>query len=209
RRVDVPAFDITDRVELAGMSGTPEGDRWALIEHPAHRKCQYRFAKALSRQLLEFADRSEILAEALILEFRVDFAEIIAVELGFQGHPSAQETTTERSVAQDRQSSADSVRQHIRLDGTLKEVVWRLHGVELGVSAEHTHLGWRKIADADRPNLTLAAQVFHRPRGLCNRGLKVRPMHLIEIDDISAQPSQRILDFLADASGAGITIDGT
>ena len=99
RRVDVPAFDISDRIELAGMSGTPEGDRWALIEHPAHRKCQYRFAKALSRQLLEFADRSEILAEAFIPEFRVDFAEIIAVELGFQGHPSAQETTTERSVA--------------------------------------------------------------------------------------------------------------
>ena len=40
-----PAFDISDRVELAGMPGTPEGDRWALIEHPAHRKCQYRFAR--------------------------------------------------------------------------------------------------------------------------------------------------------------------
>src|SRR6185312_9090434 len=92
-------------------------------------------------------DRSEILAEALILEFRVDFAEIIAVELCFQGHPSAQETTTERPVAQDRQSSADSVRQHIRLDCTLKEVVWRLHGIELSLGPEHSHPGRRKVAD--------------------------------------------------------------
>src|SRR6201997_549176 len=162
------------------MPGTPEGDRWALIEHPARRKRQYRFAKALSRQLLEFADRGEILAEALTLEFRVDFAKIIAVELGFPGHPSAQETTTERSVTQDRQSGADSVWQHISLNCTFKEVVWRLHGVELGVGAEHAHLDWRIIANTDGPNFTLASQLFHRLRGLCDRCLKVRPMHLVE-----------------------------
>jgi len=38
--VDVPASDISDWLELAGMPGAPEGDRWALIEHPAHRKRQ-------------------------------------------------------------------------------------------------------------------------------------------------------------------------
>ena len=61
-----------------------------------------------------------------------------------------------------------------------------LHGVELGVSAESTHLGWRKITDADRPNLALAAQVFQRPRGLRNRCLEVWPMHLVKVDDIRA-----------------------
>ena len=34
-------------------------------------------------------------------------------------------------------------------------------------------------------------------------------MHLVKVDDIRAQPSQRILDLLADASGSGIAIDGT
>ena len=48
RGVNMPAFDITDWVKLTRVPSTPEGDRWALIEHPAHRKRQYRFAKAFS-----------------------------------------------------------------------------------------------------------------------------------------------------------------
>jgi hypothetical protein len=141
RRIDMPAFDITDGVELAGIPGTPEGDRWALIKHPAHRKCQYRFAKALSRQLFEFIDRREILRVAVALEFRIDITEIIAVECGLHGHPPAEETTTQRAVTQDRQSSANGIGQHVSLDVALKEVVGRLHSVELGVSTKHPHLG--------------------------------------------------------------------
>ena len=91
----------------------------------------------------------------------------------------------------------------------LKEVIGRLHGIELGLGPEHTHLCRRKVADADRPNLALAPQLLQRPRGLRNRRLEVRPMHLIEINDISAQPSQRILDLLADASGTRVAIDAT
>jgi hypothetical protein len=34
-------------------------------------------------------------------------------------------------------------------------------------------------------------------------------MHLVKVDDVRAQSSERILDFLADASGAGNAIDGT
>jgi hypothetical protein len=46
-----------------------------------------------------------------------------------------------------------------------------------------------------------------RPRGLCNRCLKVRPTHLVKVDDISAQPSRRILDLLSDAGRTRVAID--
>jgi hypothetical protein len=117
----MPALDISDRLEVTGMRGTPEGDRWALIQHTARRKRQDRFAAALCCQLFEFAHRSEILTEALSWNFGSTLRRSTA-KLGFEGHPFAEEPTTECSVTQDRRSSADSVWRDIRLDCTLKEV---------------------------------------------------------------------------------------
>ena len=136
---------------LARIASTPQGDGWALVEHPTHSKRQDRFTEPFVRDPFQLVDRSQILTEALTLEFQIDFAQIVAVEFGIRSHSSAQKTTTERAVAQDSKSCTYGIGQHIRLDCTLKQIVRRLHGVELGVSAEHTHLSRRKIADADRP----------------------------------------------------------
>ena len=144
---------------VARMSGTPQGDRWTLVEHPTYRKRQDRFTEALSGRLFEFVDRSEILGEACTLEFRIDLPQIIALELGISGHPPAEETTTERAVAQDSQSGVLGIGQHVHIDLTLKEVIGRPHGIELGVGPEHTHLCRRKVADADHPNLALAPPI--------------------------------------------------
>jgi hypothetical protein len=103
-----------------GCLAPQRADRWALIEHPAYRERQHRFAKAFVCQLLEFIDGSEMLRVALTLEFRIDLAEVIAVEFGICGHPSAQETTTERAVAQNSKARTCGVGQHVVLDFPLK-----------------------------------------------------------------------------------------
>jgi hypothetical protein len=58
----------------------------------------------------------------------------------------------------------------------------------------------RVVADADRPDFALAAQVLQRPRGLRKGRLEVGPMHLVEVDDVGAQASERILDLPPDPS---------
>jgi hypothetical protein len=93
-----------------------------LIEYPTDRKRQHRFVEAFVCQLLEFIDRSEILGVALALEFRIDVAEIIAVEFGIRGHRSAQKTTTERAIAQDSKSCTRGVGQHVVLDFALNKL---------------------------------------------------------------------------------------
>jgi hypothetical protein len=49
---DMPAVDVTDRVELVGTARPPERDARALVEHPTHGKGQHRLAEALPRELL-------------------------------------------------------------------------------------------------------------------------------------------------------------
>ena len=48
------------------------------------------------------------------------------------------------------------------------------------------------------------AQVLECAGGVLDRGLEVRPMHLIEIDDVGAKPLQRVLDLLENSLRPGI-----
>src|SRR6516225_11410629 len=125
----MPAADLTDRVELTGIPGAPQRN-WALIEYPAHREREHRFAEPLLRQLFELVNRGQILAETLALEFRINLAQVVAVKSGFQTHAPAQKAAAERAVAQDSETGAFRVGQHVRVDFALKEIVRGLNGIE-------------------------------------------------------------------------------
>ena len=47
-------------------------------------------------------------------------------------------------------------------------------------------------------------QSLHRVGGFLYRRIRVRPMHLIDVDEVGAQAAQRILDFVVDAGAAGV-----
>ena len=83
RFVDMPAVDLVDRIELARVPGTPKGNRRALIKNPPECEPQHRLAKALPRQRRQLTDGAKILREAGRLEFRIDFAQIVALETSF------------------------------------------------------------------------------------------------------------------------------
>jgi hypothetical protein len=72
--------------------------------------------------------------------FGSTFRRSFARELGISGHSPAEETTTERAVAQDSQSGVLGIGQHVHIDLAPKEVIGRLHGIELGVGPEHTNI---------------------------------------------------------------------
>ena len=90
----IPMAERSSPVEpaLVRTSRTPQRDRGTLIEHPPQRQGQHRFAKAFPRELFELSDRGEILVEACALEFRIDIAQVVALELGLRRHSSAEQT---------------------------------------------------------------------------------------------------------------------
>ena len=135
---------------------------WSSTQRSGKR--QRRFAEALPRELVELVDRGQILAEALALEFRVDLAQIVALESGRLGGRlrPAEEAAAQRAVAQNGEVCAFGVGQHVRLDFALEEVVGRLHGIEPGHGAEGIHLRGRVVAErpeAFPPGLALLLQV--------------------------------------------------
>src|SRR6266851_1554888 len=71
--------------------------------------------------------------------------------------------------------------------------------------AKFFHLGRAEIAHADGANLSRAVQFTHGFRDLRKRRMRIRPMDLIQIDDIGLQTAQGILGFLDDPRLAGVT----
>jgi hypothetical protein len=71
-----------------------------------------------------------------------------------------------------------------------KEIVRRLNGIEPGHGAKLVHLRGRIVAHSDRTDLTLVAEILERSRRFRNRRLEVRPVHLIKVNVVRAQPAQ-------------------
>jgi hypothetical protein len=66
------------------------------------------------------------------------------------------------------------------------------------------HLGRAEIADADGANLSGSVQLAHGLGDFRDRRIRVRPVHLVEIDDVGLQPPQGSLGFLDDPRLAGV-----
>ena len=79
--------------------------------------------------------------------------------------------------------------------------------MQRGDLAKPVHLRHGEIADADGADLPLLQQRGHRLGGFFDRHRRIGPMHLVDIDDVGAEPAQGILDLLADAPAAGIAED--
>jgi hypothetical protein len=63
---------------MAGMARSPQSRRGALVEEPTHDKVNNPLAVVLSGELIEPANRCEILRVARRPEFRVYRAKIVA-----------------------------------------------------------------------------------------------------------------------------------
>ena len=195
----MPAHYVLRRSELIGAARTPQGDDLvAAVEQPAYGEGQHGLAVAVARERRELVDGLEILPEPRLLEFGVDLAQIVALERRLRRDLAGEETAAERAIGEHDEAVLLGVRQDIGLDLALEQIVGRLNGGERRLLAEAVHLRRREIADADRPDLALAAEVLQRRRRLLEGHALVGPVHLINVDHVGLQPAERILELLAE-----------
>src|SRR5229473_8649155 len=84
-------------------------------------------------------------------------------------------------------------------DLALEEIVGRLCCMNRSDQPKFIHLLRRKIAYANRADLALLEERGHSVGGLFNRSRRIRPVHLVDVDDLSPEPSQRGFDLGEDS----------
>ena len=154
-RVDVPAFDITDRVELAGMPGTPEGRSLGLDRAPSALRVTTDLPK---RSLASFL-RSPTAARYWRKRLPWNFGSILRRSSPSNLVPRSSVRSGDHDRALRNSRSPVQRRQRGSTSASIARSKRSYGGCtasKSSVGAEHTHLDWRKIADADGPNFTLA-----------------------------------------------------
>ena len=91
-----------------------------MIEHPTHRQVDHTPVEAALCELIELLDGLEILGESRRLKFWIDAPQIVTIERGVRPHASAQQSSTERAIAQRRDAVGAGIGQDLRLDGALE-----------------------------------------------------------------------------------------
>src|ERR1700727_1127686 len=149
----------------------------------------------------------DVLVQAWRPELRVLLAKIIASESCVARDPPGEKSTAQRAVRQSGNAACMTVGQDVGFCPTLKQVVRRLNRMQWRDGTKKLHLGNTEVADADRTDLPRTIQIQHCLCGLFDGRLWVRPVNLVNVDDVGPQTPQRILDFLADARATSIAKD--
>src|SRR5713226_7213435 len=89
-RIERPAADLVDRLQLTGMARAPQRRGDPLVQHPTDRQVDAPLAEALLREAIEPIHGGKILREAWLLEFWVRAAQVVAVEFGIRPHPAGE-----------------------------------------------------------------------------------------------------------------------
>jgi len=96
-------------------------------------------------------------------------AQIIVHKGRVRPHSARQQTAAQRAIAEGGDLVAAAVRQDIGLDSALEKIVRRLDHMQRRLGPEPLDLRDGKIADADRPDLSLLEQRMHDFRGFFQR----------------------------------------
>jgi hypothetical protein len=97
-----------------------------------------------------------------------------------------------------------AIGQNVFLDAAFEQIVRGLRRVQWRDGTKGVHLGRTEIAHSDRPDLARLKQVGHRCRGFPDGRVRIGPVHLVDVDDVGLQATQRILDLLDDPCPAPV-----
>ena len=161
-------------------------------------------AEAVLRELVEFLDRGEILLVSRFAKLRIVLAQIIARKPGRSRHAAGQQPAAQRAVGQHGDVLRAAIGKHVLFDGAFEQIVGRLRGVQRRYLAKFRHLRRAEIADADGANLSGSMQFAHGVGDFRDRGVRIRPVHLIEIDDVGLQTPEGRFGFRDDPCLAGV-----
>src|SRR5882762_4460814 len=168
----------------------------------------YALAKIFAREGIQLVCRIDVLGEMRWLELGIrGLAHVVLRKVAIGAHGPAQQSAAKRSIRERGDAAVAGVWQNIAFDFALEKIVGRLNGVKRRDGSETRHLFWRIVAHTDSANLALFVKLAKRPGGLLDRNERVRPVHLVDINVVGSEPTQRILELLENALARGVAFD--
>src|SRR5712675_617332 len=168
----------------------------------------YALAEVFASECIQLVCRVDVLGEMRWLELGIrGLAHIVLRKLAIGAHGAAQQSAAKRSVRKRGDATVAGVRQNIAFDFALEKIVGRLNGVKRRDGSETRHLFRRIVAHPDSSNFSLFVEFAKRAGGLLNRNERVRPVHLVDINVVGSEPTQRILELLENALARGVAFD--
>src|SRR5258707_1075125 len=168
----------------------------------------YTLAKVFASECIQLICRIDVLGEMRWLELWIRvLAHIVLRKLAIGAHGAAQQSAAKRSVRERGDATVAGVRQNIALDFALEKIIGRLNGVKRRDGSETRHVFRRIVAHPDSANFPLFIEFAKRAGGLLDRNERVRPVHLVDINVVGSEPTQRILELLENALACGVTFD--
>src|SRR5216683_4423751 len=168
----------------------------------------HALAKVFASECIQLACCIEVLGEMRGLKLRVGgLAHVVAGKLTIGMHGAAQQSAAEGAVRERGDAAAESVRQNVAFYFAFEEIVGRLNRVKRRDGFETLHLIRRIVAYADGTNLALVVEFTKSDGCLLDGNTRIRPVHLVNIDVVRLETTQRILEFLENALACGVALD--
>src|SRR4029077_10280038 len=89
----------------------------------------------------------------------------------------------------------------------LEKIVRRLNSVQRRDSLEALHLLRRIVADSNSANLALLVECPKSSGGLLDGNTGIRPVHLVNVNVVRLETTQRIVEFLENTLPRGVAFD--
>src|SRR6266853_5184606 len=164
--------------------------------------------EVFASECIQVACRFQAFGEMGRLKFGISgLTHVVFLKLAIGTHGAAEQSTAKSAISECGDAVAESVRKNVALDFAFEEIVRRLNCVERRNSLESCHLFRGIIADANGADLALFEQFAKSGGGLFDRDARIRPVHLINIDVVSLQAAEWIVEFLENALARGVAFD--
>ncbi len=118
------------------------------------------------------------------------------LELGNLAELAGEDSAGERAVVDDPDVVVDAVLHHLALDVAFEQGVVGLQAHDVPVPADLIHLSDVEVRHTEIAELARLLRLVELGHRLVHGRLRVRPMDLVEVDGIDAEPPQGVVDFL-------------
>ncbi len=147
--------------------------------------------------------------EVLAGKARVGLAPIVVGELLGGADLAGQETVTERRVGNEADAQLTQQRQQFGLRVAGPQGVLRLHGGDWVNGVRAANRSGASLRQTNVSDLALGDQLGQGACGVLDRGLRIDPMLVVQVDVVGAEPLQRALDRGANVRRAAVEHPGT
>src|SRR6266481_4604119 len=168
----------------------------------------YTLAIVFACERIKLADCIKVFGKMRGLKLRIcGLPHVVFCKLTIGVHGAAQQSAAEGAVSERGDAAAKSEWQNVAFYLAFEEIVRGLNGVKRRDGSETRHLYRRIVANADGTNFPLFIELAKCGGCLLDGDDGVRPVHLIAIDVVRLETTERILKLLENALARGVAFD--